>query len=321
MTLKRLPLGPIMLDVASLTLSDKERETLVHPLVGGVILFARNYQNREQVAALISEIKSLRSPELLVAVDQEGGRVQRFKDGFTRLPAANSFGESWQADKQTAPIKAFESAVTMASELIEVGVDFSFAPVFDVETQASDVIGDRSFHSDPAIAVELLGAYIDGMHAAGMVAIGKHFPGHGGVAGDSHHCLPCDERNLEQLLAHDLQPYKELIHEIDGVMTAHVLFDRCDPHIPTYSPFWLKTVLREQLGFQGVVFSDDLTMQGAVDVHADIITRAEQALAAGCDMVLVCNRPDLSEQLIEGLDFTVNERQSFRLTRLLKRTS
>ena len=308
-----------MLDVQGFELSDSERQTLLHPLVGSVIMFARNYQSRQQMADLIASIKSLRTPELLIAVDQEGGRVQRFQDEFTRLPAAEHFGKRWQQDKQRAPIEAYESARTMASELIAIGVDFSFAPVFDVTSEDSDVIGDRCFHSDPKIASELLGAYMDGMRSAGMVTIAKHFPGHGGVSGDSHHCLPCDQRELKAIQEHDLLPYKEHAQDIQGVMTAHVLFEQCDSQIPTYSSFWLKSVLREQIGFEGVVFSDDLTMQGAVDIESSIVARAELAIAGGCDMVLVCNRPDLAEELLAGLNFEPSEQLSSRLTRLSAR--
>jgi len=318
---KLMPLGPVMLDVAALTLDDKERERLLHPSVGAVILFARNYQDPEQVTDLIAQIKSLRTPQLLVAVDQEGGRVQRFQDGFTRLPAASEFGDCWKKNKHTAPIRAFESAYTMASELINVGVDFSFAPVFDVTSKDSEVIGDRCFHSDPKAATELLGAYIDGMHTAGMVAIAKHFPGHGGVSGDSHHCLPQDARTLDEVRAHDLIPYRALVDEIQGVMTAHVLFDNCADEIPTYSHFWLQMVLRNELNFDGVVFSDDLTMQGAIDANQatendSIVLSAQRAIYAGCDMVLVCNRPDLADQLLAGLEFEPNEALSAKLSRL-----
>lgn len=316
-----LPLGPVMLDVAGLELSDDERQRLLHPSVGAVILFARNYQDPQQVAALIADIKSLRSPHLLIAVDQEGGRVQRFENGFTKLPAAAHFGQLWDKDKHTAPMQAFKSAYTMASELLAVGVDFSFAPVFDVASQQSEVIGDRSFHADPRAASELLGAYIDGMHAAGMVAIAKHFPGHGGVSGDSHHCLPQDARAFDDLDAHDLIPYQELIDEIQGVMTAHVLFTHCSDQIPTYSSYWLQDILRQQLAFDGVVFSDDLTMQGAIDANQDesIVANAQAAIYAGCDMVLVCNRPDLADELLAGLEFEPNQSLSGKLAQLSAR--
>lgn len=323
LTSKLMPLGPVMLDVEGLQLTDADRTRLSHPHVGAVILFARNYSNPEQVRHLITEIKSLRTPELLVAVDQEGGRVQRFQEGFTRLPPAAHFGECWLQDKQTAPMHAFKSAYQMANELIEVGVDFSFAPVFDVNTEQSEVIGDRCFHPNPTVASELLGAYIDGMHTAGMVAIAKHFPGHGGVTGDSHHCLPVDQRLIEDIQAHDLIPYKQLVDEIQGVMTAHVLFEECANDIPTYSNYWLQTILREQLKFDGVVFSDDLSMQGAMDAQDDngsIVESAQRAIYAGCDMVLVCNRPDLADVLLQGLEFEPNHALSGKLTRLTARS-
>ena len=313
-----MPLGPVMLDVVGTALDDADIKRLLHPSVGAVILFARNYESVEQVKQLIRHIKSLRTPELLVAVDEEGGRVQRFQEGFTRLPAASHFGELWNKDKQSAPMAAYKSAMIMASELISVGVDFSFAPVFDITTKESEVIGDRSFHPDPNAASELLGAYIDGMHSAGMVAIAKHFPGHGGVSGDSHHCLPLDSRALSDVHDHDLVPYKELINEIEGVMTAHVLFEQCASDIPTYSSFWLQEVLRGQLSFDGVVFSDDLTMQGAIDAteQPSIVESAQRAIYAGCDMVLVCNRPDLADELLDGLEFEPNETLSSKLSKL-----
>jgi len=324
-----MALGQVMLDVTGLVLDDDDRNRLLHPQVGAVILFSRNFESKQQVAALICEIKALRTPSLLIAVDQEGGRVQRFKNGFTRLPAAAHFGELWQKDKQTAPMRAFESAVTMASELIEVGVDFSFAPVFDLNSTTNAVIDDRSFHAEPQIAIELLGAYIDGMHAAGMVAIAKHFPGHGGVGGDSHHCLPVDAREINKLAEHDLLPYKELINEIQGVMSAHILFEACDSKIPTYSTYWLQTVLRQQLEFNGVVFSDDLSMQGAIDAQdaeegiADrsIVASAQAAIYAGCDMVLVCNNPRMADELLTGLEFQANHTLSGKLNALRARNN
>ena len=315
-----LPLGPVMLDVGGLVLTDDDKKRLTHPLTGAVILFARNYQSPDQVTQLISEIKALRSPSLLVAVDQEGGRVQRFKDGFSALPPAADFGVAWDKNKHSAPIQAFQSAVTMASELLAVGVDFSFAPVFDLNSVDNEVIGNRCFHPQPQQATELLGAYIDGMHAAGMVAIAKHFPGHGGVGGDSHHCLPEDRRSIDDIATHDLVPYKLLVDEIQGVMSAHVHFSDCDDHIPTLSAYWLQQVLRQELGFTGVVFSDDLSMQGAQEVAKQSIAElAEAAIAAGCDMVLVCNRSDLADQLLSDLNYQPNESLSGRLSALAAR--
>ena len=311
-----LPLGPVMLDVESVSLTEDDKKRLLNPLVGAVILFARNYQNPEQVKSLIAEIKGLRSPELLIAVDQEGGRVQRFKDGFSILPPAATFGQLWDQDKQTAPMRAFESAYMMASELLSVGVDFSFTPVFDVATVESDVIGDRSFHSRPGVASELLGAYIDGMHSAGMVAIAKHFPGHGGVSGDSHLCLPVDERSAEEIHQCDLLPYRELKNEIQGVMTAHVIYSNCDQKIASHSTFWLKDVLRKRIGFDGVIFSDDLSMEGAVEVSEGIVDSAEKSLSAGCDMVIVCNSPEKSDELLAGLTVETSQKLSYKLNQL-----
>ena len=312
-----------MLDVEGVLLTPEDRQRLLHPSVGAVLLFTRNYQDRSQLSTLISEIKALRSPALLVAVDQEGGRVQRFKPGFSILPPARHFGELWKQNKHTAPMRAFESAFTMASELIEVGIDFSFAPVFDLNSQPNDVIGDRCFDADRQVATELLGAYIDGMHTAGMVAIAKHFPGHGGVRGDSHHCLPTDGRQLSEIQAHDLEPYRQLVDEIQGVMTAHVLFEACDAEISTYSSFWLQDVLRDQLQFEGVVFSDDLAMQGAVDAQGpdggSIVASAQKAIYAGCDMVLICNNPALADELLEGLEFEPNQTLSGKLAALTAR--
>lgn len=312
-----------MLDVAGLKLTDEDRQRLLHRHVGAVILFARNYTNKSQVRSLIQEIKSIRTPALLIAVDQEGGRVQRFKNEFTQLPPTAHFGQLWNLDKHTAPMQAFKSAYTMATELIAVGVDFSFAPVFDLSSADSEVIGDRCFHPDPIAATELLGAYIDGMHAAGMVAIAKHFPGHGGVSGDSHHCLPDDDRSIADLQAHDLVPYKELLNEIQGVMTAHVLFANCNALIPTFSNYWLKTILRDEIGFNGVVFSDDLSMQGAIDAcdseSTSIVESAQRAIQAGCDMVLVCNNPGRADELLAGLDYISSEALSGRLLSLTAR--
>lgn len=316
-------LGPLMIDVVGLTLTDQDKQRLLHPLVGGVILFARNYENPEQVTSLIAEIKSLRSPALLVAVDQEGGRVQRFKDGFTRLPAAAEFGALWDKDKQTAPMRTFEIAYTMASELRAVGIDFSFAPVLDITTEESDVIGDRCFHTNPKAAIELQGAFIDGMHSAGMVAIGKHFPGHGGVSGDSHTCLPQDNRTLEQLQACDLLSYEALVDELQGVMTAHIIYSQCDPEVATHSKFWVQDQLRDKLGFSGIVFSDDLSMAGALSGgepdDSAILDSAHRALAAGCDMLLLCNQPEQADLLLKGLDdagVKASESLSYRLNRL-----
>lgn len=309
-----MPLGPVMLDVAGLELTSEDKQRLLHPHVGAVILFARNFSDKQQVSKLIQEIKQLRTPSLLIAVDQEGGRVQRFKKEFTILPPVSEFGQLWDKDKQTAPMRAFDSAYTMASQLIEVGVDFSFAPVLDVGIVKSDVIGDRSFHNNPQVVAELAGAYIDGMHAAGMIAVGKHFPGHGGVSEDSHLCQPTDCRELQQVEECDLLPYQGLINEMQGIMSAHILYDSIDKDIATFSSFWIQTILREKLGFDGIVFSDDLSMEGAK--QGSVVECAQRALYAGCDMVLVCNKPEMADELLEGLEYEPNERLSVRLNGL-----
>lgn len=290
-----------MVDVKGSELDHQEIDFLQHPTVGAVILFSRNFVSTTQIKELVSQIKSLRRPELLVAVDQEGGRVQRFREGFYQLPPLNSLGHLYDLDPTVAGARAFDAGRLMAAELRHVGVDFSFAPVLDLVDLNSRVIGDRGFH-DQASAVCHLGAhYIDGMQSAGMAATGKHFPGHGGVVADSHLELPVDCRSYQALEAADLRPYFELAPRLDGIMTAHVLFEAIDPELPTFSSFWLKEVLRKRVGFNGIVFSDDLTMEGAT-VAGSITDRADRALAAGCDMVLVCNAPREAETVATHLE-------------------
>ena len=300
MTSVSLPLGPVMLDVAGTALTAAERDVLLHPLVGGVILFARNYTDPGQLAALTAEIKVLRTPALLVTVDHEGGRVQRFRDGFTRLPAMGRLGALWGRDREAALAAARQTGFILAAELLAHGVDLSFTPVLDLDYGCSRVIGDRGFHRDPAVVAVLAGALIDGLAEAGMGCVGKHFPGHGYAEADSHLEIPVDERPFEAIWEADMRPYREgLAARLSGVMPAHVIYPRVDARPAGFSPFWLQEVLRGRLGFQGVIFSDDLTMEGAA-VAGDILARAEAAHRAGCDMVLVCNRPDLAAQLLEG---------------------
>jgi beta-N-acetylhexosaminidase len=298
--------GPVMLDLegdTALTAGDKKR--LQHPLVGGVILFSRNYAHIDQLRELTRQIHALRTPPLLIAVDQEGGRVQRFRDGFTSLPCARHYGELYDHDPVEGLNTARRMGEVMASELMAVGVDLSFAPVLDVAQVESEVIGDRAFHSDPHVVSRLAGAFISGMGEAGMTAVGKHFPGHGGVRGDSHLCLPCDHRTLTGLKTCDLVPYHELVNRLGGVMTAHVLFDAVDGTTPTYSRLWIHGVLRRELGFKGVVFSDDLIMQGAGTVR-DIVDRARAALDAGCNMILVCNDLTSADRILSSLQAPMN---------------
>ncbi len=284
-----IPPGPVMLDLDGGTeLDPTDRERLRHPLVGGVILFERNYGDPEQLLALTERLHSLRSPPLLIAVDQEGGRVQRFRRGFTSLPSARYYGDLYDQEPAKGLRAAKSMGETLARELRAVGVDCSFAPVLDVARVESDVIGDRAFHRDPDAVTRLAHAFISGMADAGMAAIGKHFPGHGGVCDDSHACLPCDHRDFAEVENCDLVPYRELIGLLGGVMTAHVQFDAIDTRIPTYSSWWLRKVLRDELGFAGIVFSDDLTMAGA-ETSADVVDRYVTAVEAGCNMILICN--------------------------------
>ncbi len=292
--------GPLIVDIAGTHITADEKLFLAHPAIGGVILFARNLESRKQAAELIAEIKSVRNPSLLIAVDQEGGRVQRFKKEFFILPAAHNYGRIYD-DNPALSIKLCRAAgCLMASELRGVGVDFSFAPVLDCADLESDAIGDRGFHEQPEIIATLAGAFIDGMNSAGMVATGKHFPGHGGVITDSHFSLPVDNRELDQLNQHDLIPYKILAEKLGGVMTAHVQFPRIDRELPTFSSFWLNHVLRSEIGFTGVIFSDDLSMEGAL-VAGDAAQRVKNALTAGCDMALICNDPGSAERMADAL--------------------
>lgn len=303
-----LPIGPIMLDVAGLTLAQDEKEKLNHPNTGAVILFSRNYQNPEQVTELINSIRAARNGNILIAVDQEGGRVQRFQLGFTRLPPASSYAQ--------APELAEPAGWLMAAELLGVGVDFSFAPVLDIDCGVSEIIGNRSFSTDATLATRLSSSFRKGMNEAGMAATGKHFPGHGAVALDSHLTLPVDERDLDCIRAKDLAPFKQLIAEgLEGIMPAHVVYPKVDPNPAGFSPFWIQQILRKELNFNGTVFSDDLSMEGAASV-GDFPERARLAQLAGCDMILVCNNPAAAEQVLEALPITHDPIREQRLGRM-----
>lgn len=277
-----------MLDVDGTELSQEDRERLLHPLVGAVILFARNYENPQALEAMTQSIHALRAEPLLIAVDHEGGRVQRFRAGFTGLPAAARTGVLYDRDSTAGLAAAHAIGLVMAAELRRHGVDFSFAPVLDLDAGVSAVIGDRAFHRLPEVAVALARACLQGMRAGGMAATGKHFPGHGAVALDSHLALPVDDRSEADIRAQDLVPFAALASELQGVMPAHVVYSACDALPAGFSRFWIQTVLRDELGFAGAVFSDDLSMAGAA-VLGGMRERAEAAWEAGCDMVLVCN--------------------------------
>ena len=296
-----MSLGLVIVDLKGTTLSDAEHEMLRHPLVGGVIFFTRNFESPEQIAALTSEIHALRDPPLLVCVDHEGGRVQRFKSGFTRLPAVRKLGKVYDRDAKYARHLAETCGWVMAIELRAVGIDFSFAPVLDLDRGMSKVIGDRAFHLQPEAAADLAHSYMRGMHLAGMAATGKHFPGHGGCEADSHVDVPVDPRRYEDILIEDIVPFERMIHfGMEAIMPAHVIYKNVDAQPAGFSTFWLKDVLRVQLGFQGVIFSDDLNMEGA-RVAGDYVERAHAALNAGCDMVLICNNPQAAQQVLDGL--------------------
>ncbi|WP_461480801.1 beta-N-acetylhexosaminidase [Porticoccus sp.] len=288
--------GPLMLDLDGLTLTQEEEQLIQHPGVGGIIFFARNFASREQIVTLVARIRTIR-PELLLCVDQEGGRVQRFREGFTRIPPMQSLGDRLADAGGEALLR--DSGWLMASELLACGIDFSFAPVLDIDRDHCAVIGDRSFSDDPETAIAAARAFISGMHEAGMATTGKHFPGHGGVVADSHLETPYDNRSLETLRDLDLRPFVELGAELDAVMPAHIVFPRIDPDAVGFSRFWLQTILRHELQYDGIIFSDDLSMKGA-DLVGGYADKARCALRAGCDMVLVCNnRPGA----IEVLDF------------------
>ena len=311
-----MSLGPVMLDVAGFALSAEERERLRHPLTGGVILFGRNYESPGQIEALVAEIHALRNPPLLVAVDHEGGRVQRFRGGFTGLPAVARFGEVYDDNPKRGRRLAETAGWLMAAELRAVGVDFSFAPVLDVGRGISRVIGDRAFHASPEAVADLAHAYMTGMHRAGMAATGKHFPGHGGVEADSHVAIPVDERTYEDIAMEDILPFRRMIdYGLEGIMPAHVIYPRVDPQPAGFSRFWLQQVLRGELGFEGVIFSDDLSMEGA-KVAGGVVARARAALAAGCDMVLVCNDPAAAGQVLDGLGRFDSPVSHLRLARM-----
>ena len=312
-----MSLGPIMLDIDGVELTEEDKELLQHPHVGGVILFTRNFSSLAQLHDLVSAIHTLRSPRLLVAVDHEGGRVQRFREGFTHLPAAAHFGKLYEHDHGKGKYLAKLSGWVMAAELRAMGIDFSFAPVLDVEHGISQVIGDRAFHHDPLVVVELAHAYMEGMHEAGMAATGKHFPGHGAVAADSHVAIPVDEREYNDIYAHDIVPFKRMIHHgMAAIMPAHVIYPRVDKMPAGFSEFWLQEVLRNRLKFQGVIFSDDLDMQGATAVGETFTQRANAALKAGCDMVLVCNNRSGALEIIDGLGDYSDPVAHLRLARM-----
>ena len=300
--------APLILDVAGLKLTPKDRQRLKHPLVGGIILFARNWQNREQLSTLCNDIKQIRK-DLLICVDHEGGRVQRFKtDGFTHLPTMRTLGDLWMKDAMKATNAATACGYVLASELRACGVDFSFTPVLDLDFGGSSVIGDRSFHRDPRVTALLAKSLMHGLLQSGMANCGKHFPGHGFVKADSHTDIPFDKRSLKAILADDAAPYNWLSSSLTSVMPAHVIYPKVDSRPAGFSPRWLGDILRGQCGFTGAIFSDDLSMEAArlIDGNKVSYTQAAvTALNAGCDMVLLCNQSvdggEAVDELINGM--------------------
>lgn len=316
MTPKSLPLGPVMLDVEGVRLTGADRRRLNHPLAGGVILFSRNYANGAQLTGLTEEIHALRNPPLIIAVDHEGGRVQRFRDGFTAIPAMRELGWAWDHGQQHARQLAQEIGFVLAAELLAHGVDLSFAPVLDLDRGISTVIGDRGFHSDPLAVGELARAVLHGLKQAGMNGVGKHFPGHGTVSADSHHEIPVDDRTYADIEASDLEPFRRLIDAgVGGIMPAHVIYPRVDDQPAGFSSVWLTQVLRGRLGFDGVIFSDDLSMEGARGAGG-VTDRARAAFGAGCDMVLLCNSPDAADELLDNLSHPMPAVSLARLARM-----
>jgi beta-N-acetylhexosaminidase len=310
-----MPRGPVMLGVEGFALTDADRVRLGHPLVGGVILFARNYADPSQLRALTADIRAVRSPALLIAVDHEGGRVQRFRTGFSAIPPMRTLGQRFDTDADAALDEATSIGATIARELVAHGVDFSFTPVLDLDHGESAIIGDRAFHADVPAVIALARALVDGLHAGGSAAVGKHFPGHGFVVADSHVDLPVDERPLARLMAEDVEPFARLAPVLDGVMPAHVVYPDVDSQPAGFSRIWVGDILRDRLGYDGLVFSDDLEMTGAKGA-GDIVARANAAIVAGCDMVLACNDFAAMDDLLARWKQPRNERLEARTRRM-----
>ena len=310
-------MGPVMLDVQGTSLSQEDKEIIQHPLVGGLIFFTRNYHSPEQITQLSHQIRTAANKPMLLAVDHEGGRVQRFREGFSLIPA---MGKLWQLSEQNLTLAkelAKQSAILMALEVQAVGIDISFAPVLDINN-ISDVIGDRAFHQQPEYVSELAQAFVSGLHLVGMKATGKHFPGHGSVKADSHIDLPIDPRSKIEIFQQDLMPFQQLIGKgmVDALMPAHVIFPDVDSQAVGFSRYWLQNILREQLGFNGVIFSDDLSMEGAACVGG-YVERAEAAQSAGCDMLLLCNNREGCVDVLDNANISTSVTSGQRLKKLL----
>ncbi|GKS69629.1 beta-N-acetylhexosaminidase [Nitrosomonas sp. PY1] len=313
-----LELGPVMIDIAGTELTQIDIDRLSHPLVGGVILFARNYSNIAQLSQLTQHIHALRTPSLLIAVDHEGGRVQRFIQGFTKLPAMRELGVIWDQRTELARHLAFQVGYVLAAELNACGIDFSFTPVLDIDHGTSSVIGDRAFHSDPDVVINLAQCITQGLKKGGMLAVAKHFPGHGYIQADSHLQACVDDRSLNDIGKIDLIPFRRMIdYGVSGIMVAHVIFPKVDQKPAGFSAVWLQQVLRTELQFDGCIFSDDLTMRGAgVEFCETMLQRAQAALSAGCDMILVCNNKDGVDEILQALQWDMLATSRLRLARM-----
>lgn len=311
-----MSLGPVMLDIEGLTLSPADRDLLREPAVGGVILFTRNYESAGQIADLVAEIRALRSPPLLIAVDHEGGRVQRFREGFTRIPPMRRIGHEYDRDTESGLKAAREAGWLIGAELRAAGIDLCFAPCVDLDWGVSEIIGDRSFHKKPEIVAELANAFARGLRSAGMAAVAKHFPGHGAVLADSHLKLPVDRRDYG-LILDDMRPYERLIGNgaIAGVMLAHIIYEQIEAQPAGFSDYWIQRELRSRLGFGGAVFCDDLSMK-ATRGYGSMAERGRLALEAGCDMILVCNDRDAAHEAVDAFNDYTNPLSLVRLARL-----
>jgi beta-N-acetylhexosaminidase len=311
-----MSLGPVMLDIDGMALSPADRDLLTEPAVGGLILFARNYESPAQLAELVAEVRALRKPPLIIAVDHEGGRVQRFREGFSDIPPMRFVGHEYDRNRDAGLELARQAGWLLASELRAIDIDLCFAPCVDLDWGISEIIGDRAFHSQPDVVGELAAAFCRGLRSAGMAAVAKHFPGHGAVAADSHLLLPVDRREYGQVLD-DMRPYDRLVANglIAGVMTAHVIYRQIDALPASFSPYWIQRELRSRLGFGGAVFCDDLSMKAAVE-YGSMPERARLALEAGCDMVLTCNDRGAAEEAVDALNGYSNPLSLVRLARL-----
>lgn len=313
---KAMSLGSVMIDIEGIRLTEVDRERLMHPLVAGVILFSRHFESVEQLQKLTEEIHNLRHPKLLIAVDHEGGRVQRFREGFSRLPAMRSIGRLYDSSPSKAKESAFNVGWLMATELLSVGVDFSFAPVADLDFGGSRVIGDRSFHANPRVVADLAWHLMNGMHKAGMASVAKHFPGHGYIEADSHFEIAVDERGFNDIVQQDMQPFLGLIeNQVEAIMPAHVIYPKVDVLPAGFSKHWLQDVLRKQCHFQGAIISDDLSMKAA-EVFGSPAERVSLALDAGCDLVLVCNDATAADEVLARVQWEGDALSHARLIRL-----